>query len=89
MKRIAYLCAQNTHPESPSRRSDAFEHDRMMAVLRPAFESQEMTIAEVCWDDSNVRWNEFDAVVIGTTWDYWDRSELSFRRWKKSSLRLD
>ena len=48
----------------------------MMAVLRPAFESQEMTIAEVCWDDSNARWYEFDAAVVGTTWDYWDRSAL-------------
>lgn len=75
MKDIAYLCSQVTIPGSPIRRSDAFEHDRTIAALRPEFEKRELRIHEICWDDPKADWQRFDAVIIGTTWDYWDRPE--------------
>jgi glutathione synthase/RimK-type ligase-like ATP-grasp enzyme len=75
MKTIAYLCSQVTLPGSPIRRDDAFEHDRMMAALKPDFEQRGMEIRDVCWDDTEAVWSEYDAAIIGTTWDYWDRHE--------------
>ncbi|MDG1826641.1 MAG: hypothetical protein P8H62_10285, partial [Henriciella sp.] len=52
--------------------SDAFEHDRMMDALRPAFKAQGMSVHDVDWADEMVNWSDFDAALIGTTWDYWD-----------------
>ena len=75
MKKVVYLCSQVTISGSPNRRSDAFEHDRMMDALRPEFEKREMTIEEICWDQSDIAWDEYDGVIIGTAWDYWDRAE--------------
>jgi glutathione synthase/RimK-type ligase-like ATP-grasp enzyme len=72
MKKIAYLSSKVTLPGSPIRRSDAFEHDRMMDALRPAFKAQGMSVHDVDWADETANWSDFDAALIGTTWDYWD-----------------
>ena len=58
-----------------NRRADAFEHDLMLAELQPAFAARSMEIREVCWNARDVDWGRFDAAIIGTTWDYWDRRE--------------
>ena len=76
MKQIAYLCSQVTIPGSPIRRSDAFEHDRMMDAMRPEFAKRDLELTEVCWDESDVNWSRFDLALIGTCWDYWDRKQL-------------
>ena len=75
MKKAVYLCCQSTISGSPNRRSDAFEHDLTMAAFRPEFERCGMQLIEVCWDSQDADWGAFDVVVIGTTWDYWDRNE--------------
>lgn len=72
MKKIAYLSSKVTLPGSPIRRSDAFEHDRMMDALRPAFEALNMSVHDVDWADTDIDWSEYDAALVGTTWDYWD-----------------
>jgi hypothetical protein len=71
--KIAYLSSRVTLPGSPIRRSDAFEHDYMMAALVPAFAAHAMTLVDISWDDGDADWTSFDAAIIGTTWDYWDR----------------
>ncbi|MFT5775083.1 ATP-grasp domain-containing protein [Hyphomonas sp.] len=71
--KIAYISSRVTLPGSPSRRSDAFEHDYMMDALRPPFAALGMSLHDVAWDDPDVDWSSFDAAIIGTTWDYWDR----------------
>ncbi len=76
MKKIVYLCSQVTISSSANRRSDAFEHDRTLDALRPEFDKRRMVFEEICWDQIDVAWENYDAVIIGTTWDYWDRSEL-------------
>lgn len=73
MKKVAYLASRVTIPGSMIRRTDAFEHDFMMDALRPAFQARDMQVVDVCWDDPKVDWAGFEAVLIGTTWDYWDR----------------
>jgi hypothetical protein len=64
-----------TLPGSPVRRPDAFEHDRMMDALRPAFDALGMALFDVDWADPAQDWSHYDAVLIGTTWDYWDRPD--------------
>ncbi|MEO1187902.1 MAG: hypothetical protein AAFW60_02435, partial [Pseudomonadota bacterium] len=72
MMKIAYLASKATLPGSPTRRSDAFEHDRMMDALRAPFAVEEMEIVDIDWADPNPDWSSYDAVIVGTTWDYWD-----------------
>lgn len=47
-----------------------------MDSFRPEFESQDMSLVEVCWDDPDADWSSFDLALIGTAWDYWDRKDL-------------
>ncbi|MEO1100453.1 MAG: hypothetical protein AAFW65_01265, partial [Pseudomonadota bacterium] len=70
--RIAYLASAVTLPGSPTRRSDAFEHDQMMDSLGHS-EPAEIRFEAVSWDDETADWSAFDGAIIGTTWDYWDR----------------
>ena len=70
--RIAYLASPVTLPGSPTRRSDAFEHDQMMDALSV---DKRLNYEAVSWDDPTADWSGYDAVVIGTVWDYWDRME--------------
>ncbi|MEM1150401.1 MAG: hypothetical protein AAGI03_07565 [Pseudomonadota bacterium] len=73
--RIAYLASQITLPGSPTRRSDAYEHDWMMKTLEPAFAELGMAIEALAWDDPEADWGRYDAAIIGTTWDYWNRTD--------------
>lgn len=75
MTKIAYLSSKVTLPGSPLRRSDAFEHDRMMDALREPFAARGMTVEDVDWADAQEDWSRFAAVIIGTTWDYWDQPD--------------
>ena len=71
--KIAYISSRVTLPGSPTRRSDAFEHDYMMDALRPPFAALGMSLHDLAWDDPDLDWSSFGAAIIGTTWDYWDR----------------
>ena len=73
MTKIAYLASSVTLPGSSKRRSDAFEHDRMMDALRPAFLAEGLELLDVDWADETQDWSTYGAALIGTTWDYWDR----------------
>lgn len=73
--RIAYLASQRTLPGAPVRRADAFEHDQMMACLDAAGPGRGITFEAVSWDDPDARWHDFDAAMIGTTWDYPQRTD--------------
>ncbi|MEL7539693.1 MAG: hypothetical protein AAGJ51_02215 [Pseudomonadota bacterium] len=72
MMKIAYLASKATLPGSPTRRSDAFEHDRMMDALRDPFAEKAMQVVDVDWADQTQDWSSYGAVIVGTTWDYWD-----------------
>lgn len=81
--KIAYLASKATLPGSPTRRSDAFEHDRMMDALRGPFSDQAMTVVDVDWADPTQDWAEYAAVIVGTTWDYWDHHAHFLQTLKK------
>ncbi|MGP1283546.1 MAG: ATP-grasp domain-containing protein [Parasphingopyxis sp.] len=78
--RIAYLSCPLTLSDSPDRRPDAFEHDQMVDCLSDAFESHGNEIAAVSWDDTTTDWSDFDAALIGSTWDYQDRLDAFLER---------
>lgn len=73
MKKIAYLASRVTLPGSLVRRTDAFEHDFMMDALRGPFAARGLRVEDVSWDDPKADWSTYEAAIIGTTWDYWDR----------------
>ncbi|MBA3067161.1 MAG: hypothetical protein FP825_01610 [Hyphomonas sp.] len=73
MKKIAYLASRVTLPGSLVRRTDAFEHDYMMDALRGPFANRGLSLEDVSWDDAKADWASYAGVLIGTTWDYWDR----------------
>lgn len=70
---IAYLASQVTLPGSPTRRPDAFEHDQMINALDGPLKEAGFGLEAVSWDAAGVDWARYAGVVIGTTWDYWDR----------------
>lgn len=90
MMKIAYLASKATLPGSPTRRSDAFEHDRMMDALRGPFAKKQMQVFDVDWADPDQDWTEFAAVIVGTTWDYWDHHDAFLETLKRieTSTRL-
>lgn len=75
MIKIAYLASKVTLPDSPTRRSDAFEHDRMMEALLSPFAALGMAVEDIDWAAVETDWSDFAAVIIGTTWDYWDQTD--------------
>jgi glutathione synthase/RimK-type ligase-like ATP-grasp enzyme len=72
--RVAYLSSANTLPGSPTRRHDAWEHDLTIGMLGMGLQRIERTIEPVRWDDATIDFSAFEAAMIGTTWDYADRS---------------
>ena len=44
----------------------------MMDALRGPFKDHDMSVHDVDWADQKQDWAGYDAVIIGTTWDYWD-----------------
>ena len=75
MTKIAYLASRVTLPGSPTRRSDAFEHDYMMDALRAPFAKKGLDLIDVDWADPTQNWADYGAAIIGTTWDYWDHAD--------------
>ena len=74
--KIAFLSASIVLPGHPARRGDAFEHDFEVDCLAPPLQAAGFALEPVCWDDLTIDWTEFAGVVIGTTWDYWDKYDL-------------
>ncbi len=72
---IAFLASDVTLPQSRNRRSDAYEHDLQVAALAGQLQRAGHDLVEIAWDDSGLETRGFDAALIGTTWDYWDRPQ--------------
>ena len=68
---IAFLACSTTLPGAPDRRADAFEHDQQMAALVAALRPGAQ-VTDIDWQAPLDAFAGFDAVLIGTPWDYWD-----------------
>ncbi|WP_421847886.1 ATP-grasp domain-containing protein [Novosphingobium sp.] len=71
---IAFLACSTTLPGAPDRRADAFEHDQQMAAFIAALRPGE-SVTDIDWQAPLDAFAGFDAVIIGTPWDYWDNRE--------------
>ena len=69
MPRIAFLACPGTLPGSPTRRSDAFEHDLQLAALRQGLGSR-AEVADIDWRAPLEHLVRFDLAILGTPWDY-------------------
>ena len=54
--------------------------DRDSQLLIPALEAEGVDPLPTIWSDATVDWSAFDAVVIRSTWDYFER-EAEFLAW--------
>lgn len=75
MTRIGFLACADTLPGAGERRGDAFEHDLMVAALRPAFAARGMELVEIDWRDPLEAFDGLSLVLLGTAWDYQDRKD--------------
>lgn len=70
--KIGFCTCPGTHPGSPTRRDDAFEHDIQVAALRPAFATRAMELVEIDWRSPVEAFADCPLVLVGTPWDYHD-----------------
>ncbi|WP_284124853.1 ATP-grasp domain-containing protein [Parerythrobacter aestuarii] len=74
---IAFLTCPGTHPGSPNRRADAYEHDVQVAAIRPELEARGHRLVEIDWRSPVAAFDGMPLVLVGTPWDYQD-SEAEF-----------
>ena len=74
---IAFLTCAELRPGQPGRGPEGREHDLQMAALHREAARRGLRIDEVIWDDPAIDWAGFDAALVGTTWDYPQKRDLS------------
>lgn len=80
MTRIGFLACAETlplgaGPAASERRGDAFEHDLMVAALRPAFAQRGLELVEIDWRSPLEHFDGLAQVLLGSAWDYQDRKD--------------
>lgn len=67
-------------PGSPDEREDSWEHALEMQRLQPACAAADIELCELVWDAREWQIEDFDAFVVGTTWDYQEKGEVFLAR---------
>jgi glutathione synthase/RimK-type ligase-like ATP-grasp enzyme len=67
---VAFLTAGCMLPGHPDLREDYWEHDREFLPLQAACSARGIDLRAVVWDDPSLTPSDYDALVLGTTWDY-------------------
>lgn len=73
--RVAFLTASCMFKSSPDARKDHWEHDLEFDALHPACEARGIQLEARIWDSPDFLPALYDAVVIGTCWDYMEKPE--------------
>ncbi len=76
--RVAHLMSADMLPDNPDRRVDGYEHDLQFGALQRAGAAHDISFESLVWDDLKARWADFDAVIVGTAWDYADKRDAFF-----------
>jgi glutathione synthase/RimK-type ligase-like ATP-grasp enzyme len=74
MRRVAYLTSADMVPGAATVRDDLFELELQLDVLVPACAARGIQLELRVWDDPTLDKDGYDAVVVGTTWDYTERA---------------
>ena len=80
MKRIGFLACETTLPGAGERRGDAFEHDLMVSALSPALRDHDLELDVIDWEAPISAFAGLEMVVLGTAWNYQDKSEAFLAR---------
>lgn len=75
MTRIAFLTAACMFRDHPDARADHFEYELEIGALTPACAAAGIELVPVIWDDPGFDPARFDAVVVGTCWDYMEKPD--------------
>ncbi len=75
MQAVAFLTSSNMVPGSPDARADLFEFELQFPPMAAACRTRLISLTPVVWDAPDTDWARYDAAVIGTTWDYWDKQD--------------
>jgi hypothetical protein len=76
MKRVAFLtatCMLETHADA---REDAWEHTLEFSALAPACKHRLVQLEEQIWDAPDLDLSPYQAVIVGTCWDYMEKPDL-------------
>lgn len=68
--KIGFLTCPGTHPGSPTRREDAYEHDFQVDAIRPELEKLGHHLVEIDWRAPAETFADIALAVVGTPWDY-------------------
>lgn len=74
--KVAFLACCHTLTSSPVRWEDAYEHDREIAALVPAFKDAGLDLIEVDWETVDPARADFDLYFVRTTWNYKEKPDV-------------
>jgi hypothetical protein len=75
---VAFLTSSNMVVDGTNKREDSYEHDLEFGLFHDAAKTRNIELVEVVWDEPGINWQEFDAVLVGTTWGYVQKRDLFF-----------
>ena len=73
--RVAFLTASCMFKSSPDARKDHWEHDLEFGALQPACAAVGVQLEARIWDSPDFDPAVYDAIVVGTCWDYMEKPE--------------
>jgi len=73
--RVGFLTATCMLPGHPDEREDSWEHAAEFVPMEAACAALGIRLEAVVWNDPHLRAADYDAFVIGTTWDYAEKPE--------------
>ncbi len=76
MRRVAFLTATCMLEGHADAREDAWEHTLEFSALWPACKHRLITLEEAIWDDPAFDPSAYEAVIVGTCWDYMQKPAL-------------
>lgn len=77
--RVGFLTATCMLPGHPDEREDSWEHEAEYVPMEAACAALGIRLEAVVWDDPQLQPSDYDAFVIGTTWDYAEKPEQFLR----------
>jgi len=75
MKKVAFLTAACMFRDHPDARLDYFEYEHEIGALQPACRDAGIDLVPVIWDAADYDPSAFDAVMVGTCWDYMEKPD--------------
>ncbi|MDJ0977079.1 MAG: hypothetical protein QNI87_00920 [Erythrobacter sp.] len=84
---VAFLACSTTVPSSGERRGDAFEHDRMIEALEPAFGARGLDLRVIDWEAPMEAFDGIALALLGTAWNYQDQARVFLAKLKALAAR--